>query len=98
MPAHYFFGGIDLDALRARIPTHHIAVGVEHEDGVLWDIVDETLEFDGIACQRFNFSQPPFNSGHIFPPRNLTESSVEGFRERHKCRGAWVLRSNSFGW
>src|SRR5690606_6469223 len=37
-------GGVALDALRARVPVGDDAVGVEHEEGVIGDALDEEAE------------------------------------------------------
>src|ERR687892_2317766 len=44
-----FFRGITFDFLRACIPSDHIAVGIQHVNGVLLDAIHQNLELFGLV-------------------------------------------------
>jgi len=53
MAADDFLGRVTLDALRAAIPAGYIALGIEHEDGVVLDSINQQPELLSLFAFRF---------------------------------------------
>src|SRR6185312_8292128 len=44
VPAGDLRGGVSVDALRTLVPARHVAIGIEHEDGVVTDSLNQQPE------------------------------------------------------
>jgi hypothetical protein len=75
VPANDLFGGITFDVLRAGVPARHVAVDIQHIDGIVGDTLNEQSElffaFAKFSLGGSSFGQVAgdFGEADKLPPR-----------------------------